>query len=99
VLEPAQELANFTYRLARQRMQLASVPLLGKIAGAVGNYNAHLVAYPGLDWHALARGVVTSLGLDFNPYVTQVAALSLSSEQEEYVQLWLHVNLLRIRPS
>ena len=66
------ELANVAYRLHRQREQLESVPLLGKINGAVGNYNAHLCAYPEADWEAIAQGFVESLGLDWNPYTTQI---------------------------
>lgn len=54
-------------------VQAASVPLLGKMAGAVGNYNAHLSAYPEVDWPAAAAAFVRSLGLDFNPFVTQVS--------------------------
>ncbi len=52
-------------------IQVAAVPLYGKMAGAVGNYNAHLAAYPGLDWQAVAQRFVAGLGLDWNPYVTQ----------------------------
>lgn len=66
------EMANVAFRLKRQREQLAGVPMLGKINGAVGNYNAHLVAYPEVDWTALARDFVTSLGLEWNPYTTQI---------------------------
>ncbi len=66
------ELANVAARLARQRDQVAEVPLLGKINGAVGNYNAHLAAYPELDWPTLARGFVESLGLTWNAYTTQI---------------------------
>ncbi len=66
------EMANFAYRLERQREQLAAVPLLGKINGAVGNFNAHLVAYPEVDWPALAERFVTALGLDWNPYTIQI---------------------------
>lgn len=51
---------------------MAAAPILGKIAGAVGNYNAHLSAYPTVDWQAVADEFVTSLGLQFNPYVTQI---------------------------
>lgn len=57
-------------RLARQRHQLAKTNVLGKIGGAVGNYNAHMVSYPTVDWPSLAEDFVTSLGLSFNPYVT-----------------------------
>ncbi|GLC46310.1 hypothetical protein PLESTB_000997700 [Pleodorina starrii] len=66
------ELAVFAYRLRRQRDQLAGVPYLGKMAGAVGNYNAHMSAYPEVDWQAVAQEFVPSLGLEFNPYVTQI---------------------------
>lgn len=66
------EMANFTYRLKRAREHMAEVPILGKINGAVGNYNAHLVAYPEIDWPALARSFVEGLGLDWNPYTTQI---------------------------
>jgi adenylosuccinate lyase len=66
------EMANFAYRLKRTRQQVAGVPVLGKINGAVGNYNAHLAAYPELDWPAFARSFVEKLGLDWNPYTTQI---------------------------
>ncbi|MDT8385010.1 MAG: adenylosuccinate lyase [Gammaproteobacteria bacterium] len=66
------EMANVAARLMRQRAQLVTVPLLGKINGAVGNYNAHLSAYPELDWADIAEKFVTSLGLDFNPYTIQI---------------------------
>jgi len=66
------EWANVAYRLSRQRQQIAAVEILGKINGAVGNYNAHIVSYPELDWEAIAKGFVESLGLDWNPYTTQI---------------------------
>ncbi|MDH5594269.1 MAG: adenylosuccinate lyase, partial [Gammaproteobacteria bacterium] len=66
------EMANIVYRLKRQREQLANVPLLGKINGAVGNYNAHLSAYPEIDWPAVAEKFITDLGLQFNPYTIQI---------------------------
>eukprot|EP00951_Prasinocladus_malaysianus_P007482 scaffold53849_cov40-Prasinocladus_malaysianus.AAC.1 len=66
------ELANVAYRLHRQRKQVASVELLGKIAGAVGNWNAHISAYPNVDWRTVGEKFVTSLGLTWNPYVTQI---------------------------
>ena len=67
------ELANVVYRLERQIAQVAAVPLLGKINGAVGNYNAHLSAYPQIDWEANARQFIEGdLGLNFNPYTTQI---------------------------
>ncbi len=67
------ELANVVYRLERQIAQVAAVPLLGKINGAVGNYNAHLSAYPDVDWEANAREFIEDdLGLSWNPYTTQI---------------------------
>jgi adenylosuccinate lyase len=66
------EMANFAYRLARARRRIAGVPVLGKINGAVGNYNAHLAAYPGFDWEGFSRRFVEGLGLEFNPYTTQI---------------------------
>jgi len=66
------EMANVAYRLQRQIESINAVPLLGKINGAVGNYNAHLSAYPGVDWPDFAEKFITSLGLTFNPYTTQI---------------------------
>jgi len=78
------EMANVAYRLKRQRAQLAAVPLLGKINGAVGNYNAHLAAYPELDWEDFARRFVTEdLGLDWNPYTIQI-------EPHDYMAEFFH---------
>ena len=66
------EMANVAYRLQRARTRIAGVELLGKINGAVGNYNAHLAAYPGYDWEGFAKRFVESLGLTFNPYTIQI---------------------------
>ncbi|MBK5967708.1 MULTISPECIES: adenylosuccinate lyase [Thiorhodovibrio] len=66
------EIANVVHRLRRQRDAVAGVELFGKINGAVGNYNAHLISYPELDWPKLARGFVETLGLTWNPYTTQI---------------------------
>ncbi len=66
------ELANVVARLERQRAQLAAIGIPGKINGAVGNFNAHVVAYPEVDWPQLARGFVEALGLHWNPYTTQI---------------------------
>ena len=66
------EMANVAARLQRQLEQVKNIPLLGKINGAVGNYNAHMVAYPNVDWQAHAEKFVTSLGLTWNPYTTQI---------------------------
>ena len=66
------EIANVVARLERQRRQIAAVEISGKINGAVGNYNAHAVSYPDVDWPAFAQAFVESLGLVFNPYTTQI---------------------------
>jgi adenylosuccinate lyase len=66
------ELANVVARLDRQRAVLVSLPMPGKINGAVGNYNAHVSAYPDVDWAALSERFVESLGLDWQPYTTQI---------------------------
>jgi len=74
------ELANVVARLSRQRAQLAAVELSGKINGAVGNYNAHVAAYPEVDWPALSRRFVESMGLVFNPYTTQIEPHDMIAE-------------------
>lgn len=66
------EMANVVYRLRRQRDQVAAVQIMGKINGAVGNYNAHLSAYPDVDWLEFGKRFEESLGLTFNPYTTQI---------------------------
>ncbi len=66
------EMANVMIRLQRQREQIANVEMLGKINGAVGNYNAHLSAYPDLDWHQFSEQFVTSLGVTWNAFTTQI---------------------------
>jgi adenylosuccinate lyase len=66
------ELANFAHRLARARERIAAAGVMGKINGAVGNYNAHVTAYPGFDWEKFCRRFVERLGLEFNPYTTQI---------------------------
>ncbi|HBO22793.1 MULTISPECIES: adenylosuccinate lyase [unclassified Providencia] len=66
------EFANVAYRLERQYRQLTQVEILGKINGAVGNYNAHIVAYPEVNWHEFSETFVTSLGIQWNPYTTQI---------------------------
>jgi len=66
------EIANVVARLKRQRRQLVAIEIPGKINGAVGNYNAHVIAYPAVDWPSLASNFVDGLGLTFNPYTTQI---------------------------
>jgi len=77
------EFANVAARLQRQQDQLQAVALLGKINGAVGNYNAHCVAYPDVDWVEFARNFVESLGLQFNPYTIQI-------EPHDYIAEYFH---------
>ncbi|MDH5456858.1 MAG: adenylosuccinate lyase, partial [Gammaproteobacteria bacterium] len=66
------ELANVVARLERTEKQFAAVGILGKFNGAVGNYNAHVIAYPDLDWPSISHGFIESLGLQPNPYTTQI---------------------------
>ncbi|HIF9243434.1 TPA: adenylosuccinate lyase [Photobacterium damselae] len=66
------EMANVAYRMERQFKQIANVEILGKINGAIGNYNAHLSAYPEIDWHQYSEEFVTSLDVTWNPYTTQI---------------------------
>lgn len=82
------EFANFAYRLHRQLQQLKTVKILGKFNGAVGNYNAHVVAYPKIDWLAFSKEFVESLALDFNPLTTQI-------EPHDFIAELFHV-LVRI---
>jgi adenylosuccinate lyase len=77
------EFANVAARLERQRQQLEKVDLLGKINGAVGNYNAHSVAYPEVNWEVFAQNFVESLGLVFNPYTIQI-------EPHDYIAEFFH---------
>jgi adenylosuccinate lyase len=66
------EMANVVYRLQRAEQRLAATEILGKINGAVGNYNAHLAAYPKVDWEGFAQRFVTARGIAFNPYTVQI---------------------------
>jgi len=75
------ELANVAARLQRQRRQYVEVPVLGKMNGAVGNYNAHLVAYPDVDWPELSARFIGGLGLEVNPYTTQIEPHDYMAEQ------------------
>ena len=72
-------------RLRRARRSIASVSLTGKMNGAVGNYNAHVAAYPGFDWESFARAFVESLGLEFNPYTIQIEPHDSLAEQFDAV--------------
>ncbi|KAF3977085.1 MAG: adenylosuccinate lyase [Methylococcales symbiont of Iophon sp. n. MRB-2018] len=77
------EFANVVARLQRQQQQLQAVKLLGKINGAVGNYNAHSIAYPDIDWESVAKDFVESLGLTLNPYTIQI-------EPHDYIAEYFH---------
>jgi len=77
------EMANVAYRLHRQREQLTGVKILGKMNGAVGNYNAHMITYPEIDWQTVAQTFVEQLGLDWNPYTTQI-------EPHDYIAEFFH---------
>jgi adenylosuccinate lyase len=77
------EMAVFTQRLMRQRTQFAAVPLLGKINGAVGNYNAHLAAYPDVDWTAMSAAFIKGLGIEQSPATTQI-------EPHDYIAEYFH---------
>tara|TARA_R110002049_G_scaffold2743_3_gene21041 strand:+ start:93215 stop:94579 length:1365 start_codon:yes stop_codon:yes gene_type:complete len=66
------EFANVCHRLERQIAQLKDIELLGKLNGAVGNFNAHMTAYPGVDWEKISQLTIESLGLNYNPYTTQI---------------------------
>ena len=75
------EMANVAARLKRQREQYSAIPLLGKINGAVGNYNAHIVAYPDVDWPEFSSRFISGLGLEVNPYTTQIEPHDYMAEQ------------------
>jgi len=77
------ELANVSARLVRQRDSFAALEALGKMNGAVGNFNAHLAAYPDVDWQTLSAGFVAALGLTYNPFTTQI-------EPHDYMAEWFH---------
>ncbi|WP_373016930.1 adenylosuccinate lyase [Thiomicrorhabdus sp.] len=78
------EWANVAYRLQRQAKQLMNVQIMGKINGATGNYNAHLAAYPQVNWYELSEQFVQSLGLAWNPYTIQI-------EPHDYIAEYFHV--------
>ena len=77
------EITVFCYRLQRQIDQISKTEILGKINGAVGNFNAHLAAYPEIDWPALSEKFVKGLGLTWNPYTTQI-------ESHDYMAEYFH---------
>ena len=80
------EFANIVHRLSTQQQRIAEVQLHGKINGAVGNFNAHLIAYPNIDWPAIAAAMVTELGLVWNPYTTQIEPHDSMAELFDAIQ-------------
>ncbi|MDR2240201.1 MAG: adenylosuccinate lyase [Zoogloeaceae bacterium] len=99
------EMANVAARLKRARVRIAAVPLSAKFNGAVGNYNAHLAAYPGFDWEGFARRFIESFGLEFNPYTIQIEPHDAMAELFDAVarantilldldrDVWLYISL------
>ncbi len=87
------ELGVFVHRLRRQRTQLADIDVMGKINGAVGNFNAHFAAYPEVDWPALAKTMVQGLGLSWNPATTQIEPHDYMAE---YFQALTRINTILI---
>lgn len=87
------EMAVFSQRLKRLRKQFAEVPCLAKVNGAVGNYSAHLAAYPDVDWPAFAAGFVDSLGLELSPATTQIEPHDWMAE---YFHALTHINTVLI---
>ncbi|MBW5291394.1 MAG: Adenylosuccinate lyase [Candidatus Ruthia sp. Asou_11_S2] len=77
------EMANFVYRLQRQIKQLESVKIMGKFNGAVGNFNAHICAYPDLDWQQISQDFIESLGINYAMYTTQI-------EPHDYIAEYFH---------
>ena len=77
------EFANFAYRLERQILQLKNQEIMGKINGAVGNFNAHLSAYPDLNWENITKTFVESLGINYATYSTQI-------EPHDYIAEYFH---------
>jgi len=77
------EMANFSYRLMRQIEQLEEVKIMGKFNGAVGNFNAHISAYPNLDWPNTSKNFIESLGINYAPYSSQI-------ETHDYIAEYFH---------
>ena len=77
------EMANFSYRLNRQIEQFSDVQIMGKFNGAVGNFNAHLTAYPEIDWQVVSEAFITNLGINYAPYSSQI-------EPHDYIAEYFH---------
>ena len=78
------EMANFSYRLSRQIDQLSEVQIMGKFNGAVGNFNAHVSAYPEIDWQGVSKDFIENLGINYAPYSSQI-------ESHDYIAEYFHV--------
>jgi adenylosuccinate lyase len=87
------ELANFAYRLTKQCMQYSKIAIVGKFNGAVGNYNAHRIAYPDISWPEISKQFVESLGLHWNPYTTQIEPQDYVAE---YCDVLRRINIILI---
>ncbi len=87
------EMANVVFRLEQQLSKLTDVTLFGKLNGAVGNFNAHICAYPEVDWPTLSKDFITELGLSFHPYTTQIEPHDYIAEIS-HVMIRVHVILL-----
>jgi adenylosuccinate lyase len=85
------EMANVVYRLQRAAQRLAATEILGKINGAVGNYNAHMAAYPKVDWEKFAQQFVTARGISFNPYTIQIEPHDYMAE---LFDAYAHINTI-----
>ena len=77
------EMANFSYRLSRQINQLSEVKIMGKFNGAVGNFNAHVSAYPEIDWQSVSKDFIENLGINYAPYSSQI-------ESHDYIAEYFH---------
>ena len=77
------EMANFSYRLSRQIDQLSEVKIMGKFNGAVGNFNAHVSAYPEIDWQSVSKDFIENLGINYAPYSSQI-------ESHDYIAEYFH---------
>ena len=87
------EIANVVYRLERQQQQIKNVQILAKINGAVGNYNAHLSAYPDIDWESFAQKFVESLGFNWNPYTIQIEPHDYMAELFDAIARFNTINI------
>ncbi|CAL5345894.1 unnamed protein product [Camellia sinensis] len=90
------EIAIFAVRLSRERRDISQVEIMGKFAGVVRNYNAHLVAYPDIKWRQIAEEFMKSLGLSFNPCVTLIIKSVLDPYSKVLMEVWLVVKTVML---